>query len=27
VVPRASILAHLEPLGEPASYQDQHLDR
>ncbi|MCU0897880.1 MAG: cation diffusion facilitator family transporter [Burkholderiales bacterium] len=26
-VPRASILAHLEPLGEPASYRDQHLDR
>jgi cation diffusion facilitator family transporter len=26
-VPRASILAHLEPLGEPASYRDQRLDR
>ncbi len=26
-VPRASILAHLEPLGEPASYRDIHLDR
>jgi cation diffusion facilitator family transporter len=26
-VPRASVLAHLEPLGEPASYRDQHLDR
>ncbi|MCX7893561.1 MAG: cation diffusion facilitator family transporter [Burkholderiales bacterium] len=26
-VPRASILAHLEPLGEPASYRDMHLDR
>jgi cation diffusion facilitator family transporter len=25
-VPRASVLAHLEPIGEPASYRDQHLD-